>query len=48
LPDKDIFEETVYDYEILKRRLREMAFLTKGLNIVLREDREERRKKFSL
>jgi len=41
LPDKDIFEETVYDYEILKQRLREMAFLTKGLKIVLRDDREE-------
>jgi len=41
LPDKDIFEETVYDYEILKQRLREMAFLTKGLRIVLRDDREE-------
>ncbi len=31
LPDKEIFEETVYDYDILKQRLREMAFLTKGL-----------------
>ena len=30
LPDKQIFEETVYDYDILKQRLREMAFLTKG------------------
>lgn len=29
LPDKEIFEETVYDYDILKQRLREMAFLTK-------------------
>ena len=41
LPDKDIFEETVYDYEILKQRLREMAFLTKNLKIILRDDREE-------
>ena len=35
LPDKQIFEETVYDYDILKQRLREMAFLTKGLKIIL-------------
>jgi DNA gyrase subunit B len=41
LPDKDIFEETVYDYEILKQRLREMAFLTKNLKIILKDDREE-------
>ena len=34
LPDKQIFEETVYDYDILKQRLREMAFLTKGLKII--------------
>ena len=32
LPDKEIFEETVYDYDTLKIRLREMAFLTKGLD----------------
>jgi DNA gyrase subunit B len=41
LPDKDIFEETVYDYEVLKQRLREMAFLTKNIKIVLRDKREE-------
>lgn len=41
LPDKEIFEETVYDFDILKVRLREMAFLTKGLNIVLRDRRED-------
>ena len=41
LPDKEIFEETVYDYDILKQRLREMAFLTKGLKIHLRDLREE-------
>ena len=41
LPDKTIFEETVYDYDILKQRLREMAFLTKDLKIVLSDDREE-------
>lgn len=44
LPDKEIFEETVYDYEILKQRLREMAFLTKNLKIVLVDDREETKK----
>ena len=48
LPDKEIFEETVYDYDILKQRLREMAFLTKGLKIILRDKREnqEREKVF--
>ncbi len=45
LPDKEIFEETVYDYDILKQRLREMAFLTKGLRIVLQDEREDSRKK---
>ncbi|MDD6105368.1 MAG: DNA topoisomerase (ATP-hydrolyzing) subunit B [Ruminococcus sp.] len=44
LPDKEIFEETVYDYDILKQRLREMAFLTKGLCIVLRDEREDSKK----
>ena len=48
LPDKEIFEETVYDYDILKQRLREMAFLTKGLKICLKDTREgmEREKEF--
>jgi DNA gyrase subunit B len=41
LPDKSIFEETVFDYGILKQRFREMAFLTKGLKIILRDVREE-------
>ena len=41
LPDKEIFEETVFDYDTLKVRLREMAFLTRGLNIILRDDRVE-------
>ncbi|MGN0408540.1 MAG: DNA topoisomerase (ATP-hydrolyzing) subunit B [Bacteroides sp.] len=41
LPDKEIFTETtVYDYDILKQRLREMAFLTKGIKIILRDDRD--------
>ena len=44
LPDKEIFEETVYDYDILKQRLREMAFLTKGLKIILKDTREESKK----
>ncbi|MFQ9933392.1 MAG: DNA topoisomerase (ATP-hydrolyzing) subunit B [Lachnospiraceae bacterium] len=43
LPDGKIFEETVYDYSILKTRLREVAFLTKGLKIILRDDREEKK-----
>jgi len=41
LPDKEIFEETVFDYDTLKQRFREMAFLTKGLCIVIRDDRQE-------
>ncbi len=40
-PDASIFEETVYDYQVLRQRLREMAFLTKGLRITLTDDREE-------
>jgi DNA gyrase subunit B len=40
-PDADIFEETVFDFNTLKQRLREMAFLTKGIKIVLRDEREE-------
>ena len=40
-PDGEIFEELVFDYSVLKQRLREMAFLTKGLKIVLRDEREE-------
>ncbi|MCI6019726.1 MAG: DNA topoisomerase (ATP-hydrolyzing) subunit B [Clostridiales bacterium] len=41
LPDAEIFEETVYDFNILKDRLREMAFLTKGIKIMLIDDRPE-------
>ena len=40
-PDPDIFEETVYDYDTLKQRLRETAFLTKGLRITLTDTRED-------
>ena len=39
-PDAKIFEETVFEYDVLKQRLREMAFLTKGLKIILRDLRE--------
>ncbi len=40
LPDKEIFKETlIYDFDVLKNRLREMAFLTKGLKIVLTDER---------
>ena len=41
LPDNTIFEDTVFEYNILKQRFREMAFLTKGLKIVLRDERPE-------
>ncbi|MBO7730417.1 MAG: DNA topoisomerase (ATP-hydrolyzing) subunit B [Lachnospiraceae bacterium] len=40
LPDREIFEVTVYDYKTLQTRLREMAFLTKGLKITLIDTRE--------
>ena len=45
LPDKEIFEETVFDYDTLKVRLRETAFLTKNLKITLRDIREEKKEK---
>ncbi|MCM1145092.1 MAG: DNA topoisomerase (ATP-hydrolyzing) subunit B [Lachnoclostridium sp.] len=47
-PDSTIFEETVYDYNTLKTRLRETAFLTKGLKIILSDEREgiEQKKEF--
>ena len=45
LPDKEIFEETVYDYDTLKIRLRETAFLTKNLKIILKDDRDEKKEK---
>ncbi len=47
-PDSTIFEETVFDYDTLKTRLRETAFLTKGLKIILQDDREglEQKKEF--
>ena len=44
LPDKDIFETTVFEYDVLKQRLRETAFLTKNLRIVLHDKREGQEK----
>ncbi len=41
LPDKSIFEITEFDFDTLKQRFREMAFLTKGLRITLRDERPE-------
>ena len=41
LPDKEIFEETVFDFDTLRQRLREMAFLTKGIKIILIDKRLE-------
>lgn len=41
LPDPTIFEEVIFEFKILKQRLREMAFLTKGLKICLTDNREE-------
>src|SRR5512132_325679 len=43
-PDTTIFTETRYDFSILENRLRELAFLNKGLTIVLRDEREEQKK----
>ncbi|RHP33868.1 DNA topoisomerase (ATP-hydrolyzing) subunit B [Lachnotalea sp. AF33-28] len=40
-PDETIFEETVFEYDVLKQRLRETAFLTKGLKIILKDERDE-------
>ena len=45
LPDKEIFEETEFDYNVLQTRLREMAFLTKGLIITLEDKREGKEQK---
>ena len=41
LPDKEIFEETVFDFNTLKQRLRERAFLTKNIKIILKDERQE-------
>ncbi len=45
LPDPKIFEDTVFDYDTLKERMRETAFLTKGLRIILRDTREDEEKR---
>ena len=47
LPDSSIFEDTIFDYETLKQRLREMAFLTKGVKIIFRDKREGQEKERS-
>ena len=44
-PDGEIFEELEYDFDVLQTRLREMAFLTKNLKIILRDDREEKKER---
>ena len=46
-PDASMFTELNFDYDTLKHRLREMAFLTKGINITLSDEREGRKKKES-
>ena len=46
-PDDTIFEETIFDFDILKQRFREMAFLTKGLRITLIDERGEEPKERS-
>ena len=43
-PDPEIFDETVYDYGTLEHRLREMAFLNKGIRITLSDNRDEKKK----
>ncbi|MGB9680394.1 MAG: DNA topoisomerase (ATP-hydrolyzing) subunit B, partial [Thermoanaerobacteraceae bacterium] len=45
-PDREIFEETVYDYDILSQRLRELAFLNKGINITLIDERDNKQETF--
>ncbi len=44
-PDGEIFEDLIFNYDTLKQRLRETAFLTKGLEIVLRDERDEVKEK---
>ena len=43
-PDPEIFDDVVYDFETLERRLREMAFLNKGIKITLKDEREGKKK----
>ena len=41
MPDSDIFETTIYSFEKLSERLREKAFLNKGIRIFIKDEREE-------
>ena len=45
MPDDTIFDDVIFDYDVLRRRLREMAFLTKGLRICLEDKRSEEPKR---
>ncbi|WP_460295703.1 DNA topoisomerase (ATP-hydrolyzing) subunit B [Clostridium sardiniense] len=45
-PDGEIFDEIVYDFEILSQRLRELAFLNKGINIVLKDKRYDKEQSY--
>ncbi len=47
MPDNTIFDDVIFDYDTLRRRFREMAFLTKGLKINLEDKRSEKEKKVS-
>lgn len=47
MPDPEVFEETIYDKAILKGRLRELAFLNKGLTIVLKDERDGSEKTYN-
>jgi DNA gyrase subunit B len=46
IPDKDIFNNVDFNYGILRRRLRELAFLNKGVNILIEDEREDKKDKF--
>ncbi|ADH59798.1 DNA gyrase, B subunit [Thermoanaerobacter mathranii subsp. mathranii str. A3] len=46
-PDKEIFEETVFNYDVLAQRLRELAFLNKGINIKLIDERDGKEEVFN-
>ena len=43
-PDPEIFETTVFDFDVLEHRLREMAFLNKGIKIVFKDEREGKKR----
>ena len=46
LPDSTIFTETIYQFEILESRLRELAFLNKGIKIILQDERDGKKEEF--